>query len=77
MFRRLAAMVLFTTLVMPVASALAEDDCNAECPAGKVKSSYLDGQHVTCLCVDQGSGMEDHPADGNPPAGGEGQEGEA
>lgn len=76
MFRRLAVLVLFGALVSSAQIAKADDDCNNDCPDGKVKSSFLDGQHVSCLCVDPGAGMSDNPADGNPPSGGEGQEGE-
>lgn len=74
MFRRLAVLVLFVAVAGSAQIVRADDDCNAECPEGKVKSSFLDGQHVTCMCIDPGAAMEDNPADGNPPSGGEGQE---
>lgn len=74
MFRRLAILALFLALASSVQIARADDDCAAECPEGKVKSSFLDGQHVTCMCIEPGAAMEDNPADGNPPSGGEGQE---
>ena len=70
MFRRLAVLVLFSAVLCSAQIARADEDCDSECPEGKVKSSFLDGQHVTCMCVDPGSGMEDNPADGNPPSGG-------
>jgi hypothetical protein len=75
MFRRLAVLVLFASLITSIQVAHADDDCNSDCPSGKVKSSFLDGQHVTCVCIEQGSAMEDNPADGNPPSGGEENQG--
>jgi hypothetical protein len=57
-----------------VASPAFADDCEADCPQGQVKASYLDGSHVTCQCVEPGAAMVDNPADGNPPSGGVGQE---
>ena len=52
-------------------------DCNSECPSGQVMIGLLGGSNgnsVDCSCVEPGAQMDDHPADGNPPSGGQGQE---
>ena len=66
-------LILAAAVCLPAQKAIA-DDCNAECPSGKVKSSFLDGNQVNCSCLDPGVPMEDHPADSTPPYGGIGQE---
>lgn len=72
MFRRLALITLLALLGGP--SLAFADVCSEDCPAGQVKSSFLDGSHVTCACVEPGAAMEDDPPGAHPPAGGEGQE---
>ena len=76
MFRRLAVMVFAALVAFASPPAFADEDCAADCPDGKIRSSFLDGQHVTCMCVEPGAGMDPDPADASPPSGGEGQEGE-
>lgn len=75
MFQRLAVMVLLASVICFAQPARADENCQASCPEGKVKSSFLDGQHISCICVDPGSPMDQ--AYEEPPSGGEGQEGEA
>ncbi|MBX7145466.1 MAG: hypothetical protein K1X79_13535 [Oligoflexia bacterium] len=72
MARKFALLVLVLAVASP--SLVLADVCSDDCPAGQVKSSFLDGSHVTCVCVEPGVQMEDDPADAHPPAGGEGQE---
>jgi hypothetical protein len=45
-------------------SAIADepDSCAVECEAGQVRISFLDGQQVSCTCMDQGPGMIDDSA---------------
>ena len=57
---RLSALISISLSIMfslaPV--AWAEVDCNSECPDGKVKVSFADGNHTSCMCVDASEGME-------------------
>ena len=71
--KKITYFALFTVTLLASGIAYA-DDCNNDCPSGRVKASFLDGSHVTCQCVEPGVAMEDNPPDGNPPSGGEGQE---
>lgn len=53
--KKLALLVLM--LAASASPALA-DSCEQECPDGKVRISYADGNHVECQCVDPGEGMQ-------------------
>ncbi|NDC37124.1 MAG: hypothetical protein EBZ48_03620 [Proteobacteria bacterium] len=35
------------------------NSCAAPCPEGQVKSSFLDGARVSCVCMVAGPGMQD------------------
>lgn len=64
--------ILIGSMLLGVTSVYAEGDpCVDECPSGQVRTSYLDGQQVSCACLDQGSGMSD---DSNTLFGGEGEQ---
>jgi|GEM_PF-3324205 len=44
----------------------AEDSCQQPCPDGKVRISFADGNHTTCLCVEPGSEMVPTNPEGGP-----------
>lgn len=61
--RTLVILLCFLSLSAP-SSVRADNEeqsesCAAPCPAGQVKSSFLDGQQVSCLCLAAGPGMQD------------------
>ena len=76
--RIIAALVCLIVLASsPHPSALADeapDSCSAPCQGGKIKSSFLDGKSVSCLCLDPAGGMVDDTATNY---GGSGPEAEA
>lgn len=43
------------TLPTPVQ---ADESCDQPCPDGKVKSSFADGNNASCVCLDEGAGMQ-------------------
>ena len=52
---RIKAICLSIVLCLGAGLAHAEDQvaCDASCDAGKVMTSYADGNQVTCVCVDE------------------------
>lgn len=69
--------VVLAMLVLSLPGIAQAVECTSECPSGQVMVGLLggsSGNSVDCSCVDRGREMEDHPSDGNPPSGGEGQE---
>jgi hypothetical protein len=48
------------------ACAWAEDSCNSGCPDGQVTVTFVDGNHTTCMCVDQSQGMDPTNEAGGP-----------
>lgn len=57
--RKVLIIALFAAL--PATQALADDPnyCTEECPDGKVKVSFSDGNKATCVCVEPGPGMQE------------------
>ncbi|MCO6431661.1 MAG: hypothetical protein J5J00_12435 [Deltaproteobacteria bacterium] len=64
------AILLFSLCILFPSATWADSEvaCDSSCPAGKVMTSYADGNSVTCMCVDDAQ-MEPTVPDPNVPTG--------
>ncbi len=51
------------TLVLNASTVRASEPnaCEVDCPEGKVKVSFADGNEARCVCQDIGAGMDETP----------------
>ncbi len=50
-------LLLLPLILLSPVMALA-DDCSQSCPSGEVQVSFADGNHTSCMCVTESSGMD-------------------